>query len=474
MISATEVANYFQLSAAINTARDDGLEKIIMITQDIEAASQLTIGSGRNITFASETYNVAITRGAGLLPNDAIFIEQGNGTFRVDREEFAGSVYIQRPGTVMGPPPENEGAPGTATNPFRITTAEQLSMIGSGTGYYSDWSLNASYVLTADITAGTWTPIGSVAEPFTGNFDGVGFTISGLTITGNNNEQGLFGVIGEGGVVRNLNLTNVNISGASHVGSLVGRNYGLVDRVHAAGSVTGSGSVGGIAGINTGGSAVISNSRSDVNVVLTATNNAGGIVGANHSTIRNSFSTGNVTNTSTGGWTGGIVGQGAGSSNVINNFSTGNINSNGNTVGGILGGGAIGATGSVRNNFSTGTISGVDNVGGILGNVTSGTVRDNVALNLGVTGTGANVGRITGTTNGTRINNHARSNMTLTANPARDPEPNINARDGADVTLAATQTQAWWESIGFAFGTSDDAPWQWDTNSLHPRFWWDN
>ncbi|MDR0512313.1 MAG: hypothetical protein LBG93_04340 [Treponema sp.] len=64
--------------------------------------------------------------------------------------------------------------------------------------------------------------------------------------------------------------------------------------------------------------------------------------------------------------------------------------------------------------------------------------------------------------------------MVLTADPARAPEPNINARDGADVTLVGTQTQAWWESIGFQFGTSDDAPWRWCPNSLHPRFWLDN
>ncbi|MDR0512258.1 MAG: hypothetical protein LBG93_04050 [Treponema sp.] len=61
MIRTTEVANHNQLAAAITQARTDGLEKIIMITEDITVTSQLTIGPGRNITFASET-DVSINR----------------------------------------------------------------------------------------------------------------------------------------------------------------------------------------------------------------------------------------------------------------------------------------------------------------------------------------------------------------------------------------------------------------------------
>jgi len=67
MSSAAEVSNHAQLAAAINNARTDGLEKIILVTQNIYAAAAFTIAPGRNITFASET-DVAIRRAATPFP----------------------------------------------------------------------------------------------------------------------------------------------------------------------------------------------------------------------------------------------------------------------------------------------------------------------------------------------------------------------------------------------------------------------
>jgi len=94
MISATEVTNHAQLAAAIGSARTDGLEKIIVVTEDIVAASQLTIATDRQIILASNS-NVVIRRGAGFPPGTDIFVKQGYGTLTVGRAGFTGGVYVQ-------------------------------------------------------------------------------------------------------------------------------------------------------------------------------------------------------------------------------------------------------------------------------------------------------------------------------------------------------------------------------------------
>ncbi len=76
-----------------------------------------------------------------------------------------------------------------------------------------------------------WTPIGqsfmptgagSYKEvPFLGTFDGQGYTISNLTITGDTDYAGLFGCIGY--KVGNFTLENVKVSGDTYVGGAIGK-----------------------------------------------------------------------------------------------------------------------------------------------------------------------------------------------------------------------------------------------------------
>ena len=77
--------------------------------------------------------------------------------------------------------------------------------------------------------------------------DGQGQTIGNLTIAPNNSSThniGLFGVIGPTGVVRDLNLANVNVTANpgvtfQTVGTLAGTNLGTVSGVIATGTVNG-------------------------------------------------------------------------------------------------------------------------------------------------------------------------------------------------------------------------------------------
>lgn len=96
---------------------------------------------------------------------------------------------------------------------------------------------------------GDWTPVGTSNEPFKGTFDGNGHKITGLKIT-SGSYIGLFGYVGEGAVIRNVNLVGASVSGESRVGALIGQIKGKATvsncTVDSTSHVTGTGS-------NTGG-----------------------------------------------------------------------------------------------------------------------------------------------------------------------------------------------------------------------------
>ena len=156
------------------------------------------------------------------------------------------------------------GGSGTAADPYRIATAEQLRTLGAGVNGGAENGYAGTYfLLDADLNlAGAdWTPIGSAEDMdghttvFQGDFDGGGHTVSNLTyktddfIIG----AGLFGV--SAGSVRNLTLENavVEITEASSmaIGGVIGYNLGLADGLtvrHA--NITGNNCTGGVIGGN--------------------------------------------------------------------------------------------------------------------------------------------------------------------------------------------------------------------------------
>ena len=111
------------------------------------------------------------------------------------------------------------------------------------------WSRGKTVVLTADLSLASvdFLPI----PTFAGTFDGGGHTISGLDLSGRVSPAGLFGVLQEGAVVRDLNLQGaVTPSGDSGcTGGLAGENRGLISRCSFSGTVQGGIRVGGICGL---------------------------------------------------------------------------------------------------------------------------------------------------------------------------------------------------------------------------------
>jgi hypothetical protein len=229
----------------------------------------------------------------------------------------------------------NTDGDGTSSNPHVVTTLDELQAVQG--------DLSAHYVLGNNINASetdTWnsgagfTPIGNYTDPFSGNFDGQGYSVDGLYInTPNTNSVGLFGSVNSSDI-KNIGVTNLDIQGDTYVGGLVGYNKGStnITNSYSLGSVTGDIDVGGLAGANSESSSI---TKSYSLGTVTGNTNVGGLVGETRGTsyIRKSYSLGSVTGNKT---VGGLAGYNRDSSNITNSFSSGAVSGN-YSVGGLAG-----------------------------------------------------------------------------------------------------------------------------------------
>lgn len=129
-----------------------------------------------------------------------------------------------------------------------ISTAEDFEKLAEQCTL-DTWSQGKRVILTADIS------LSDVSSPmiptFGGIFDGSGYTISDVQLTQSATPSGLFCVLQESAVVKNLTVSGSVIPfGSSYVGGIVGENYGMVVDCSFTGNVSGESYVGGIAGIN--------------------------------------------------------------------------------------------------------------------------------------------------------------------------------------------------------------------------------
>ncbi len=170
---------------------------------------------------------------------------------------------------------------GAPDHPHRITTAEQLAMIGDPLKSYNlndYYTLDANIDLSAYSSGAGWEPIGEGAGGFQGQFEGNGHTIAGLYIDrGSDANQGLFSSIAGGAEVRNVRLTDVNINGGANTGGLAGVNSGKITGVSISGTVRGAANVGGLVGQNDAGEIADSFALGSVSGLA----EVGGLVGLN-------------------------------------------------------------------------------------------------------------------------------------------------------------------------------------------------
>ncbi|WP_455488856.1 hypothetical protein [Gemmiger sp.] len=213
----------------------------------------------------------------------------------------------------------------------------------------------------ASTTFTPWAPIGTEAQPFTGTFDGGGYTIYGLYIDGTADYVGLFGYVDTNGKVVNVTLADSYVRGNNNVGSICGwNNGGTLQNCHNAGTVSGTKNVGGVCGKN---SSTLENSSNTGKVSGTG-DHVGGVCGFNAQggTVKGCYNTtGEVSGTTQN--VGGVCGCNYTGGTVNGCYNTGKVTGTGNCIGGVCGQNG----GTVKGCYNTGDVTGTDPVGSVCG-----------------------------------------------------------------------------------------------------------
>ena len=379
--------------------------------------------------------------------------------------------------------PQYSGS-GTKADPYRITTAEQLSNIR--------YNLDAHYRLDKDIDLSGYSsfePIGNISYSyFSGSLDGNGHTISHLTINKpDTSGLGLFGYI-NGGSVIDLTLSDVTITGDSILGSLVGvvECGSVVENCVIDGAIiSGNEICGGLAGWVEDGNIITDCSViADVSV---STSCGGGvigvlycenIVGVEPNTIQNCA----VISIVDGGRSlGGFVGEVCGEQTITQSSSVSVVTGRDRLAGGFVGwayddyllgagisdsyayavvdapyraGGFAGefSKGDITRVYSSGFVNGSQYVGGLVGYLANfGSLTNSFALPYVVSGT-ADTNRVVGYNYYASISNcYALDEM---LNPAGSFTSTDSSLAGSPVTADAVwNSQTKFSSAGFDFST---------------------
>ena len=232
---------------------------------------------------------------------------------------------------------------------YTVTSADGLMNIAKlVNGGKTD--INITLDTDIDLTGKDWTPIGTDYDnAYTGTFDGGGHTITGLTVTTNDQYAGLFGYLGKFGkfcTVKNVVMDGIQITCNHRLGSAGGvAGYSravTIENCSVSGSVSGTMRAGGVVGGQNGGSITGCSSSATVKGTL----NVGGVAGETNSgaTMAACYATGNVTieidpiNNTLGG---GLVGFNA-RGRVLACYATGNVISTGSSTGNVYIGGFLG------------------------------------------------------------------------------------------------------------------------------------
>jgi len=213
---------------------------------------------------------------------------------------------------------------GTPGDPYLISTVVELSSVRRYQA--SAFRLMANL----DLAASQWST--AIVPEFSGSFDGNGFVIINMSISGRDDDLGLFGKLEEGAEVHDLGVVDISVGHRGptfgDIGGIVGENEGHIFNCFSTGAVYGDSSVGGIVGRNRKGSVSTCYSATTVS----GESKIGGIVGENKAAVSNCYSSGEVR----GNYAGGIVGSNEG--DVSNCYSTSAVSSAYPlTVGGLAG-----------------------------------------------------------------------------------------------------------------------------------------
>lgn len=210
--------------------------------------------------------------------------------------------------------PTRPNGEGTAENPYQIGSAAELYWFAglvNGTLVDVEKDASANAKLMNDITVNTgvldankdlvrgkdfipWTPIGTSDVPYTGTFNGKGYTVSGLYFNNPTSYYvGLFGCIGANGKISNVGVLDSYFQFCALGGGVCGNNNGELQNCSNSSTVINNGrdGTGGVCGYNNKGTV-----RDCKNIgSVRGTAPLGGVCGVNNSgIIENCFNEGTV------------------------------------------------------------------------------------------------------------------------------------------------------------------------------------
>ncbi|MBC8383911.1 MAG: T9SS type A sorting domain-containing protein [Candidatus Cloacimonetes bacterium] len=280
------------------------------------------------------------------------------------------------------------GGSGISGDEYQIYDLDDLQELQNTS---ADWS--ADFIQTANIDASAtsgwdsgagFDPIGDISINFTGSYDGQGYYIDALFINRPTTTYvGLFGFVQTNWPgIRNLGLSNVNITGRDMVGGM----FGWVQYSND-----------------------IYNCNSQGSVHSAASGDVGGLVGYSYNCIiQRCFSTASVTAGTSGVEFGGLIG-------IFNGGQMYNCYARGNVSGLSRTGGLVGNNynGRIEDCYSTGYVTGTTYVGGLIGYNNSGNTYTNFwDMETSGTGTGSGGGNPGGITGGNTAQMKTESNFT--------------------------------------------------------------
>ena len=376
------------------------------------------------ITFNLWDENNTVNGVKGNLNFDKNDLKNEDGTTAVKMADKLTNLYVQSAGKIYNGSNIRDIIYTWISNAEELNSLQRVAEKLAENPNNRD-ALSYNYILKNDIDASglvnaegnsTYNTIGGGTKAFTGTFDGDGHTIVGLQANG-----GLFGKLGSGAVVKNINIASSVFTGKNtdSVGAVAAENNGgSISGISGYGNtVKGNGGyIGGLVGKNYGG---ISNSDDQSTVIAGAGTVAGGIAGVNGTnadkggTIDNVQSNSAVTtgNLGTGQYAsnlGGIVGK---NELLLNKYNINNVSAHGvtgktgntKTSGGIVGTNE----GRISNAYNESIIHGSENIGGVAGNNVKQAELNDVANAVEIIGDAGskNVGGLVG------MQEHATTNQ---------------------------------------------------------------
>jgi hypothetical protein len=298
----------------------------------------------------SSTGTLSLDANRAIAIDKPIVVLGTGGVSLSDKNGAAGAIYFEKKGSIA------------FKNLSSSLSVEGKTLENSVSALASAVELNPSgyFALAGNYNAGIDGSYKSspVAATFTGIFEGLGNTISNLTVTDADKQTniGLFAEIGPGGAVNDLGMPNIKVKAASpaqYVGGIAGVNVGSLIGDYVSGKIiAGARSyVGALAGNNSNKGGEILRSFAATTVKGGNAAQAGGLVGLNGGTIETSHATGAVFVTGKPSLEGGLVGDNIGLGIIKESWATGAVS------GGQYAGGLVGSDdGHIYNSYATGNV----------------------------------------------------------------------------------------------------------------------